>query len=225
MVDATSISGEVMRLTSTFRPWRARCWPRSAPGTSSLLAGLAGDDARSPPAWPFSGTASQSATARVAARLPSQHDHDAVELQAGLLDVGHEDHRPAGFEQHAFVDHFLRRRSCRARPGRRSTRSKRRARRPSCSAAPAMLALTHAAFRTRRRRAWRPARSGRSRRCARLLGFGALRLDEFRRNAAHDRAGDDRLVDERDAEHVRLESLGHRDRVIAGGIAARRGPD
>src|SRR5665647_3031002 len=37
MVEGTSISGEVMRLTSTCRPWRARCWPRSTPATSSFL--------------------------------------------------------------------------------------------------------------------------------------------------------------------------------------------
>ena len=53
----------------------------------------------------------------------------------------------------------------------------------------------------------------------RLLRFGALRLDEFRRNAAHDRAGDDRIVDEGDAQHMRLERVGHRNGEIAGGIA------
>ncbi len=52
----------------------------------------------------------------------------------------------------------------------------------------------------------------------RLLGFGALGLDELRWNAAHDRAGNDRIVDEGDAQHVGTESLGHRNGEVAGGI-------
>ena len=44
---------------------------------------------------------------RVAARVPA--DHHAVELEAGLLDVGDDQHRPAGAEQRALDDQFLRR--------------------------------------------------------------------------------------------------------------------
>ncbi len=52
----------------------------------------------------------------------------------------------------------------------------------------------------------------------RLLGFGALRLDELRRDTAHDRTGNDRIVDKGYAQHVRAESLGHRNGEIARGI-------
>ena len=53
----------------------------------------------------------------------------------------------------------------------------------------------------------------------------ALHFDEFRRNAAHDRAGDDRLVGEGDAEQMSLEGFRHRDGIIAGGITARPARD
>ena len=51
-----------------------------------------------------------------------------------------------------------------------------------------------------------------------LVRFRALRLDEFRRNAAHHRARDDRLIGKRDAEHMGFEHAPRRDREIAGGI-------
>src|SRR5690606_29631817 len=51
-----------------------------------------------------------------------------------------------------------------------------------------------------------------------LVGFGALGFDEFRRNAAHHRAGDDRLIGKSNARDMGSQSLAERDGIIAGGI-------
>src|SRR5450759_1627198 len=57
-------------------------------------------------------------------------------------------------------------------------------------------------------------------RVARLfLRFTALGFDELRRDAAHDRAGDNRIVAEGHAQQVGLKCVGHRNGEVAGGIA------
>ena len=77
----------------------------SAPAISSLLSRSSATMTTST-ALARSRNGMASAMARAAVRPPSQHDHDAVELEALLLDVGHDDDRPAGLEQRA-LDHQL----------------------------------------------------------------------------------------------------------------------
>ena len=48
-----------------------------------------------------------SAMARAAVRPPSQHTSTTPGLEGRLLDIGHDSHRPPGFEQRGLDHHFL----------------------------------------------------------------------------------------------------------------------
>ena len=198
------MSGEVMRLTSTFSPWRARCWPRSAPGISSFLPLLARDHDD----LDLLGLVQErhgvgDGAGGGAAAVPAHHD--AVELQAGFLNVRHEDHRPAGFEQHAFVHHFVRHSFVPlGLPDHDQVEAAAQAAElvggaGDAGADGAGLGRDAGALGGLLETGDRGARI--------LVRFGALGFDELRRNAAHHRAGDDRLVGESDAEHMRFETL------------------
>src|ERR1700745_185678 len=95
MTLAASTAGATIRRTSAVVPCRARCWAISAPGISLLLG-------RSPTmttstAFDRSRIGMASPMARGAAAIPA--NHDALELGAAPVNVGHDQHRPARVEQ------------------------------------------------------------------------------------------------------------------------------
>ena len=150
-----------------------------------------------------------------AAAVPA--DHDAIELEAAALNIRYEDHRTAGFEQHAFVHHFHRRRFIAV-----GLADDDQIETPP-QAAELFGGAGDAGIDAAALEGHADAFGGRleagDRGFHRLLGFDALRLDVRRWNAAHNRAGDDRVVNNGHAQHMRAERVGHRNGVFPGGIA------
>ena len=143
--------------------------------------------------------------------------HHAVELDAGLLDERHEDDRTAGLEQRAFIDDLFR----------HCLLALRLTEHDEIEAAGEAAELIGGGGQAGAEDAVFVGNSSAAGALLETVGgglgfsvsLGALRLDEFRRNAAHHGAGNDRLVGEGEAEHVRFACPGQRDGKVAGRIA------
>jgi len=150
------------------------------------------------------------------AAVPARHD--AVELERGPLDIGHHDHRPAGFEQHAFRDQFFH--GALVGLGLADDGEVEAARDLSeLLAGPGKAGGQHGrlgryagAFRRRRK----PGHGGLRRR----LTVALLGLYHLRRDVTGGGDRDDRVVGECDAGDVRVKRRGDRDGVVAGIAAA-----
>ena len=125
-----------------------------------------------------------------AAAVPAHHD--AIELQAGFLNERDEDHRPAGIKQRGFVEDFIRQtllsfgladhEQIEAAPEPADTS-------PAADTLAISIRLSIGDADTLGGSLEALDRGARL-----LVRFRTLGFDEFRRNAAHHRAGNDRLI-------------------------------
>ena len=152
---------------------------------------------------------------RLAAAVPAHHD--AVELERRFLDIGHDDHRPAGLEQRAFGDQLFDLVSLRFGLGDDGEIEAPRDAGELVAGAGGAGAERDRLGRNAgaRGRRGEPVDGG----FRRGLVVGQLRLDDFGRDIAGARNRHDRIEHECDPGDVGAKGIGDRNRIVADDTA------